>query len=85
MLLCLPEMPYGYYIFVRVVAMGAFTLFAYYEYEKGSKLLAVIFLFAVIIFQPVIKIPLGRTLWNIVDIIMSIIIIISLIRHQNRS
>lgn len=32
--LCLADMPYGYYEFVRVAAMIGFSLLAFWSYEK---------------------------------------------------
>lgn len=84
LLLCLLDMPYGYYMFVRLVAFGVFSLTAYYEYEKGSISLALIFAVAAVTFQPIIKIPLGRTLWNIADISLAICLIITFFKTKEK-
>lgn len=75
LLLCLAPMPYGYYQLVRVVAMIAFAIMAYRYYEKEKVSLAIIFCGLCLLFQPFFKIALGRTIWNIVDVIVAIVLI----------
>ncbi len=70
--LCLADMPYGYYQFVRFAAAAFFTYGAYTENESGRKELVIVFIFLAILFQPFFKIALGRTLWNIVDVIVGL-------------
>jgi predicted membrane protein len=70
--LCLADMPYGYYQFVRFAAAAFFAYGAYKENELGSKELAIVFIILAILFQPFFKIALGRRLWNIVDVIVGL-------------
>lgn len=70
--LCLADMPYGYYQFVRFAAAAFFGYAAYQENENGRKELVVVFVVLALLFQPFFKISLGRTLWNIVDVIVGI-------------
>ena len=83
MLLCLAPMPYGYYMFVRFVAMVAFGVFAYIYYKKEKKVLAVIFGALAVLFQPLIKIALGRAMWNIVDVAVATLLIICFFRSRS--
>ena len=76
LLLCLLDMPYGFYQLVRFVAMAGFALLCYIEYSKDNLLLSILFGCIALLFQPFFKIALGRELWNIVDVITSIILII---------
>ena len=76
LLLCLAPMPYGYYQLVRIVAMIAFAIMAYQYYEKENVPLAITFGGLALLFQPFIKVALGRTLWNIVDVIVAVVIIV---------
>jgi uncharacterized membrane protein YjjP (DUF1212 family) len=69
-------MPYGYYQLVRVVAMIAFAIMAYQYYEKENVPLAITFGGLALLFQPFIKVALGRTLWNIVDVIAAVVLAI---------
>ena len=70
--LCLADMPYGYYQFVRFAAAAFFGYAAYQENEDGRKELVVVFVILALLFQPFFKIALGRTLWSIVDVIVGI-------------
>jgi hypothetical protein len=70
--LCLADMPYGYYQFVRFAAAAFFVYAAYNENESGSKELVIVFVVLAILFQPFFKITLGRTLWNIVDVVVGL-------------
>ncbi len=84
LLLCLFKMPYGYYQLVRVIATFGFGLFAYQNYNNKNETMAIIFLGLGILFQPFFKIALGRELWNIVDVIVAIGLIISVIRSSKK-
>jgi hypothetical protein len=70
--LCLADLPYGYYQFVRVIASGFFAVAAMQEFEANRSQLGIIFIGLTILFQPLIKIALGRELWNFVDVIVGI-------------
>jgi hypothetical protein len=75
--LCLLNMPYGFYQFVRFSAMLGFTWLAYQASEKENKSEMIIYIGLAILFQPLIKIALGRTIWNIVDVIVGIGLVLS--------
>ena len=77
LLICLADMPYGYYQFVRLISCVVFVYFAFQESTHKSKLLFVYGGLA-LLFQPIIKISLGRELWNIVDVIVSVFLIVTL-------
>lgn len=72
LLLCLFDMPYGYYQLVRFISAAVFGLYAYHYYEKEEKLLFFIFLSLAVLFQPLIKIKLGRDIWNFVDVAVAL-------------
>lgn len=77
-LLCLLKMPYGYYQVVRFAGMIGFIMLAYLSYQQKHKTEVFIYVALALLFQPFIKIALGRTLWNIVDVIVSVGLIISI-------
>lgn len=77
-LLCLLQMPYGYYQAVRFIGFLGFALLAYFSYQENRKVEIFIFISLALLFQPFIKVALGRTVWNIVDVIVSAGLIISL-------
>ena len=72
LLLCLADMPYGYYQFVRVAASVGFGVLAYTAFENKKQGEAILLLVLILLFQPLEKIALGRTLWNIVDVVVAI-------------
>lgn len=76
LLLCLAPMPYGYFVLVRFVAMVAFGAMAlkYYQ-ERKSELMWTCATLA-LLFQPFAKIALGRLIWNIVDVVVAIGLIV---------
>lgn len=71
-------MPYGFYQLVRFVALAGFAILAYKANEQGQKTEAIIYVCLAILFQPLVKIALGRELWNVVDIVVGIGLILSL-------
>jgi hypothetical protein len=81
LLLCLADMPYSYYQFVRFVACIAFGYFAFGEQEKQTKW-ALFYIALAILFQPFIKISLGRVLWNVVDVIVAVILLYSIVLNK---
>lgn len=80
--LCLLDMPYGYFQFVRFSAMAGFVYLAYQANEKGFKNEMFIFIALAILFQPIEKIALGRAIWNIVDVIVGIGLILTVISKK---
>lgn len=76
LLLCLADMPYGYFQIVRVVAMIAFAIMAYQYYQEDRVPLAITFGGLALLFQPFLKIALGRTIWNIVDVLVALLLIV---------
>jgi len=75
LLVCLAPMPYGYYTFVRFMSMVAFGVMAYRYYAQHKMALTITFASLALLFQPFIKIALGRTMWNIVDVIVAILLV----------
>lgn len=82
-LICLLPLPYGYYELIRLIALIGFSLLAYDVSHKENKTEMIIYIGLAILFQPLIKISLGRTLWNIVDVIVAIGLLLSILRERN--
>ena len=76
--LCLLDMPYGFYQFVRFVGLIGFVILAYQANEQGKQTEMIIYGALAILFQPFFKISLGREIWNIVDVIVGIGLILSI-------
>ena len=77
-------MPYGYYEAVRFIGMLGFALLAYFSYQQNKKTEVIIYLALALLFQPFIKVALGRTIWNIADVIVSVGLIISIFVKDKR-
>ncbi|HLG35689.1 MAG TPA: DUF6804 family protein [Bacteroidia bacterium] len=78
--LCLLKMPYGYYQLVRFISMTLFVIFAY-EYRKNIPLM-IVFISLAVLFQPIFKIHLGREIWNIVDVIVGILLLLLVVGEK---
>lgn len=83
--LCLLDMPYGFYQFVRFVALIGFGILAYKANEENRNTEMIIYGGLALLFQPFFKIALGRVMWNIVDVIVGIGLIASLFMNRTKS
>ena len=88
LLLCLAKMPYGYYELVRTIAMVGFIILGYEVHLQKRKVETIIYITLALLFQPFFKIALGRELWNVVDVIVAILLLVSILikskRHDNK-
>lgn len=78
LLLCLLDMPYGFYQFVRFVALIGFGILAYKANQEERQTEIIVYGALALLFQPFFKIALGREVWNIVDVVVGIGLIVSL-------
>ena len=76
--LCLVDMPFGFYQFVRFAGLIGFAILAYQANQQGRQTEMIIYGGLVLLFQPFFKIALGREIWNIVDVIAGIGLILSI-------
>jgi hypothetical protein len=76
--LCLVDMPYGYYQFVRFAGLISFAILAYQAHEQGRQTEMIIYSGLALLFQPFFKIALGREMWNIVDVVVGIGLLMSI-------
>lgn len=82
LLLCLADMPYGYYQFVRFAALIGFAILAYEANQQNKQTEMIIYGSLALLFQPFFKIALGRELWNIVDVVVAIGLIVSIFKEK---
>lgn len=85
LLLCLAPMPYGYYQLVRFVAMLVFAYLAYCHFKSEEGGLGFLFVALALLFQPFFKIALGRTLWNIMDVLIAIGLIFLVVKGKGKT
>ena len=76
-------MPYGYYQLVRFVALVGFTILAFQANEQKNQTETVIYVALALLFQPFFKVALGRKLWNVVDVVSGIGLLVSLYVSKN--
>jgi hypothetical protein len=82
--LCLADMPYGYYQFTRFAGLIGFGFLAYLANSNGKQNQMIIYIILAVLFQPFIKISLGRELWNIVDVIVAVALIMSIFLNPEK-
>jgi hypothetical protein len=76
--LCLIDMPYGFYMLVRFSGLIGFAILAYQANQAGRQTEMIIYGGLALLFQPFLKIALGRQMWNIVDVAVGIGLLISI-------
>lgn len=77
-LVCLMDMPYGYYQLVRFVGMGVFIWLAYLDRSKTKNIFYILWIVLAVLINPFFKISLGRELWNVVDIVLAVVLLVSI-------
>lgn len=80
LLLCLADMPYGYYTLVRFASAFAFAYLSYDCFKAKEDGKGFLFAALAVLFQPFYKIALGRAIWNMVDIIVAVGLIYLIIK-----
>ena len=86
LVICLFHMTYGYYQLFRYIAMVGFAILAYYQYEKKNIPLVIGFVTLALLFQPLAKVPLGRHVWVITDVLVAVGLLISLfVQNQKKN
>lgn len=83
--LCLADMPYGFYQFVRFSGLIGFAILAYQAHEQGRQTEMIIYGGLALLFQPFFKIALGRQMWNIVDVVVGVGLLISIFMKPKES
>ncbi len=84
-------MPYGYFQLIRFLGMTTFAWLAYIDNSKKDKTLFIIWVASALLINPIIKIALGRTIWNIIDVVWAILLVATIwvdkkaASDQNRS
>jgi hypothetical protein len=76
--ICLFDLPYGFYQFVRFAGLIGFAFLAYQANQQGRQSEMIIYVVLALLFQPFFKVALGREIWNIVDVVVGIGLLISI-------
>jgi len=78
LVVCVFDMPYGFYQLVRFIALIGFGILAFNANQENKKTELIIYVSLALLFQPFMKISLGRDLWNIIDVIIAVALVSSL-------
>ena len=79
--ICLADMPYGYYQFVRFVSFVIFSFLAYNLSIKEQQFKVFVYISLALLFQPFFKVALGRQIWIYLDVIVGVYLILSILRE----
>jgi hypothetical protein len=83
--LCLVDLPYGFYQFIRFAGLIGFAILAYQANQQGRQTEMIIYGGLALLYQPLFKIALGRQIWNVVDVIVGLGLIVSIwIKPKNQ-
>ncbi len=79
---CLADMPYGYFRAVRFLGTAGFVYLAFQEKARNNDEMFWFWVVSAVIINPIVKISLGRVLWNIVDVIWAAILVWPLLNRR---
>lgn len=71
----LPIRWYGYYILLKLVVCGGCAFLAANAYDDGRKHLVWFLGGLAVLYNPIIRFPLGRELWMVINILTIIVLI----------
>jgi len=78
LLAALRHNPYGYYIILRWVVCSIFAYCAVEAYKMKDEPWIWVFGVNAAVYNPIIPLHLGRTVWSVVNIVSAVLIIVSL-------
>ena len=84
MFICLADVPYGYFQFVRFAALVGFGILALAASNEDNQTEMFIYGALALLFQPFFKIALGREVWNVVDVIVGAGLLISIFTSNKK-
>jgi len=80
----LGDNPYGYYQFLRWLILGIGAYSAYLSYNNEEKIWTWIFGITAVLFNPIIPFALQKEVWQVIDVIVAIIFLISVVTRTGR-
>ncbi|MDI9358316.1 MAG: hypothetical protein QM528_05175 [Phycisphaerales bacterium] len=81
---CFFAVPYGYFMLVRFLGMVGFIILAYYDEPKEDKTLMIIWIVSAVLINPILRLPLGRAIWNIIDMVWIFGLLLSLLMDRKK-
>jgi hypothetical protein len=83
--ICLADMSYSYFQLVRFIGFIGFISLAYQAHKDNSEKEMITCCILALLFQPFFKVVLGRQLWNVVDVLVGIWLLISMLIKEKKS
>jgi Family of unknown function (DUF6804) len=80
-----PDNPYGYYVLLRWVCCAIFIFLTYQAYMQNKQTWIWVFGVTALIYNPVLRVHLGREIWSIVNILTIGIVLASILIQKNIS
>lgn len=77
--------PYGYYVFLRWVVFLVSGFLVYLSHNLKATVWVVLFTLIAILFNPIVRIPLDRDVWQIVDLVAASVFIFSFFKLGNKN
>jgi hypothetical protein len=77
LLAALLDWPYGYYVFLRIVVCVAALFVIAVAYENRQTWAMCLWGIISVLFNPIIKIPLSREVWQPIDFVCAILFVIA--------
>ena len=70
-----PDLPYGFYQFLRMIVFIGIGWTAYDEFERGSRILSVFCAFVAILFNPFIRVFFRKETWRQIDLWLAALLV----------
>ncbi len=77
-------MPYGFYQLLSLLALAGFAVLAFMANKEGRQSEMIVYIVLAVLFQPLLKISLGRELWNVVDLIVGVGLLVSVVVEKRK-
>lgn len=80
--ICLFDMPYEYYQFVRIAMTFGFSYLAYSANKLNRDNEFIPYIVAVMVFQPFATVHLSKIMWNVIDVIIGVSLLTTLKQYK---
>ncbi len=80
--MCLLDMPYSYYQFVRIGATLGFAHLAYSANKQNLDGEVITYIILTLVFQPFATVHLNKITWNVIDVIVGVGLLLSINKNK---
>ena len=75
LLVALTKQPYDFYTILRIVTCFTSAFLIYVAVTTKNYVWIVVFLFVIILFNPIIKVPIKRETWAVIDVVIAVLVL----------